>query len=207
MSATNRKGGRGAGPDPAAPDGVPPDKLIPFLTAPSLAVRILRAAGVGGLAFLVAWYVSYLFLPEGLLRAGPSGIGFSAAGGALTAAAVLAGNLLLRIRGLPAGYLAAAWGFLYAGVKAGTNSFLVPYAQRITPTFRVFSRGMIYEMLAWAILAAASCGWARFELDRRGSGLRGASPKPTREEVLAAAGGALLTAAALALEAAGVLPA
>lgn len=148
MSVTNREEGRDK-----KQDALPPDRLVPFLTGPSLAVRTARIAGTGGLVFLVAWYVSHLFLPEGLLKPGPSG--GIAAGGAVVAAAILAGNLLLRIRGLPAGYLAAAWGFLYAGVLAGTNSFRVPYSVRITPTFRVFSRGIVYEMAAWAILAAA----------------------------------------------------
>lgn len=205
MSASSRKGRRRTGPDPSASDGNPPDKLIPFLTAPSLAVRTARIAGVGGLCFLVAWYVSHLFLPEGLLKSGPVG-GF-AAGGAVVAAAILAGNLVLRIRGLPAGYLAAAWGFLYAGVLAGTNSFRVPYSERITPTFRVFSRGIVYEMVAWAILAAASCGWALLELGRPGSGFRRRESRPIRAELAAAIAGILILAAALALEAAGILPA
>lgn len=205
MSASSRKGSRRTGSDPSASDGNPPDRLIPFLTASSLAVRTVRIAGVGGLCFLVAWYVSHLFLPEGLLKPGPAG-GF-AAGGAAVAAAVLAGNLLLRIRGLPAGYLAAAWGFLYAGVLAGTNSFLVPYSERITPTFRVFSRGIVYEMAAWAILAAASCGWAFFELGRPGFGLSRTESRPIRAELAAAVAGILILAAALALEAAGILPA
>lgn len=200
MSAKNRENGREKKPDSPAPD-----RLVPFLTAPSLAVRIARVAGTGGLVFLVAWYVSYLFLPEGFLKSGPAGR--FAAGGALVAAAILAGNLLVRLRGLPAGYLAAAWGFLYAGILAGTNSFGVPYSVRITPTFRVFSRGIIYEMAAWAILAAASCGWAFFELDRPGSGFRRTESRALRAELAAAAAGILILAAALALEAAGILPA
>ncbi len=200
MSAKNREKDR-----EQSPDAPPPDRLVPFLTAPGLAARTGRVAGVGGLSFLVAWYVSYLFLPEGLLRHGTTG-GF-AAGGAFIAAAIVAGNLLLRVRGLPTGYLAAAWGFLYAGILAGTNSFLVPYSQRITPTFRVFSRGIIYEMAAWAILSAASAGWALFEMDRLGAGPKKAASRATRVELAAAAAGILILAAALALEAAGILPA
>lgn len=200
MSAKRPEKDRGT-----SPDAPPPDKLIPFLTAPSLAVRAGRAAGVGGLSFLVAWYLSYLFLPEGFLKPGPGGVG-SAAGGALVAAAILAGNLLVRIKGLPGGYLAAAWGFLYAGIQAGTNSFRVPYSARITPTFRVFSRGIVYEMAAWAILAAASCGWALFEMDRLGAGFKRTGSRADRTELAAAAAGILILAAALALEAAGILP-
>lgn len=205
MSASSRKGSRGTGSGPSASDGKPPDRLIPYLTVPSLAVRTARVAGVGGLVFLVAWYLSYLFLPEGFLRFG-STRGF-AAGGAIVAAAILAGNLLLRVKGLPAGYLAAAWGFLYAGVLAGTNSFLIPYSERITPTFRVFSRGIVYEMAAWAILAAASALWALFEPGRPGSGFRRTETRPLRAELAAAAAGILILGTALVLEAAGILPA
>lgn len=199
MSAKHLDKDRGT--NPGTP---PPDKLVPFLTAPGLAARTARAAGVGGLSFLVAWYLSYLFLPEGYLRPDPTGVG---AGGAVVAAVILAGNALARIKGLPAGYLAAAWGFLYAGVLAGTNSFRVPYSVRIAPTFRIVSRGIVYEMAAWAILAAASCGWALFEMDRLGAGFKRAEPRASRTERATAVLGVLILAAALALEAAGILPA
>ena len=200
MSGNNRK--RKTEPDPA---GLPPDRLIPFLTAPGLSKRIARIAGVGGMGFLVSWYLSYLFLPEGFLMPAAGSGSAWAAGGALIAAAILAGNLLVRVKGLPLGYLAWAWGFLYYGVAAGTNSFLVPYSERITPTFRVFSRGMIYEMAAWAVLAAASCTWSLFEMETLGSSPRRAPTRTSRPELLAATGGALLLAAALVLEAAGIL--
>ena len=200
--------------DPTEKPAPAPDKLIPFLTAPRLAVRLGHLAAVGGLFFLLSWYISYLFLPEGAFNSpasegGGSGWLSALAAQAPLAAAILLGNMLLRVKGLPLGYLAAAWAYIRYGLVAGTNSFLVPYSQRIPPTFRIFSRGGVYAMIAWALLAAASCSWAFLEMEKASDGIRRVRVGPviSLPEALAAGAGVLILVLAAVLTAAGVLAA
>jgi hypothetical protein len=136
-----------------------------------LYVRFLALFGLGVVLFTLAWTLSYLFLPEGVLR-GRTGsamlAGEEAAGSfiaewlrivALNLAAgslIVVANRIYRYRGFPLGYLIPlAWLTVYA-VCLGTNSFSIPLPERMAPSLAVFGRTGLYEMAALTLAAVAT---------------------------------------------------
>ncbi len=145
-------------------------KLKSWLTHRCLIIRFLSLYGLITALFLIAWTVSYFFLPEGMIRG-------------RTGAAILAGNeaastwlveflrifglnlaisivavgaaSLLKNNGITFGYYGPVlWGILY-GVLLGTNSFSIPLPERLLPTLAVLTRSGPYEIGAYALLAAS----------------------------------------------------
>ncbi|MCF7915657.1 MAG: hypothetical protein K9L66_10865 [Spirochaetaceae bacterium] len=70
--------------------------------------------------------------------------------------AIILGNYILRVRSISFGYfIPLAWMIMY-GMFLGTNSFSLPLAKPMAPTFAVFGRSGLYEMAAAVLLAVAT---------------------------------------------------
>jgi hypothetical protein len=136
-----------------------------------LGVRFAALGILAAAALLAAWTVSYLALPEGVLRgrtaaaalAGTeAAASFWAEWARLAAVNLVVGTLpvlansTFAYRGYPLGYLLPLlWAALY-GVTLGTNSFTIPLRQRMAPSLLVFGRSGIYEIGAYVLVAAAT---------------------------------------------------
>ncbi len=195
-----------------------------LLTHRSVWVRFAALWGLAAAVCLVAWSLGYALLPEGVLRGRiPTQ---ALAGGAdslrtplaewarifglnlLLATVSIAGvGLILDERGRPLSYVVVmGWAGLY-GLLLGTDSFSLPLAGGATaPSLAVLTRSGPYELSAYALLAAALRGTARFRIIGRWWGLRQSMepvrPKGlTRQEWLAVAAALLLLAWSNAREA------
>ncbi|MCC6190327.1 MAG: hypothetical protein IT318_14960 [Anaerolineales bacterium] len=186
-----RAGGRpAAAPRPMPPSAPPgrPGRLV----HPRLAVRFGSLLAIGLLVFVSAWALGYWGLPEGLLRgrnaaavlagqaAAPS---FVREWGRLLAVNLLMGSIialangLLRVNGLPLGYLIPLVWFGMYGLTLGTNSFAIPLPARMAPSLAVLGRSGLYELAAFTLAAAATSGLSRYTLRR----LFVTSPEPVTE--------------------------
>ncbi len=148
-----------------------------------LAVRFGTLIAVVLAVFLAIWTISYLWLPEGLLR-GRSGAALLAGETAaptfwLEWARLLAVNSALALicvvgaslvasNGIPLGYIVpVVWGAMYA-VTLGTNSFsLALPGGRMAPSLTVLARSGLYEIIAYTLLAAAGHTLPRLNLQGR----------------------------------------
>ena len=145
--------------------------MLRYIEHEKIAVRFLSLYLLGLALFFASWTLSYLFLPEGIIRgmllftklAGDetaSGLlkEFSTIFGVnlLGLLAIILGNYILRVRSIGFGYLIPlAWMLMY-GLILGTNSFSIQLADPLAPTLAVFSRSGLYEMAAAALLAVAT---------------------------------------------------
>jgi hypothetical protein len=145
--------------------------MLRYLEHDNVVVRFFTLYLLGLALFFAAWTLSYLILPEGLIR----GISPLAGMAGDTAAdtllkefliifgvnllgflAIIISNLLLRVRTISFGYLVPlAWMIMY-GLILGTNSFSLPLGEPMAPTLAVFGRSGLYEMMAAALLAVAT---------------------------------------------------
>lgn len=138
-----------------------------------------RAFGLSQLLFWGAWWIGYLWLPEGLLRGGSIAsqlpleelglwertLGIIGWNG-LWALLFAAGANLVRVRDWPMGFTAvlAMWG-LY-GLVLGTNSFAEPLPVRPAPSLLlVLQRSGFFELLAYLLVAGATAGLGRWSQD------------------------------------------
>ena len=146
-------------------------------------VRFLSLYALGAALFLGAWVVSYLVLPDGVLRgrtgaqllAGsePAGtflaqwVRIAAINLTVGALFVVAPNLL-RSHGYPLGYATPlAWAVLYA-IYLGTNSFTFPLPEgRMPPSLAVLGRSGPYEIGVYMLASVATYSLPRFELKGR----------------------------------------
>ena len=119
--------------------------MFRYLGHEKVVVRFLSLYALGLSLFFFAWFISYLFLPEGVIRefsALTPHAGTDAADTVLHEfwrifgvnligfLMILLGNLILRGRTISFGYLVPlAWMILY-GITLGTNSFSMPLAER-----------------------------------------------------------------------------
>lgn len=142
-----------------------------FLGNKKVIIRFISLYSLGLVLFLLSWTLGYLFLPDGILRGvGAFGIlvnntaedslwsefaiifGLNLLGFTF----ILFGNYILRVNYFAFGYLVPlAWMIIY-GLTLGTNSFLIPLDERMAPSFAVFTRSGIYEMMAGVLLAVAT---------------------------------------------------
>ena len=79
---------------------------------------------------------------------------------------ILLGSLLIRVNGISFGYIVALFNLVGYGLFVGTNSFAIPYPERLAPSFGIRSRSGPYEMLALVLLATSSCYWPFFEIKK-----------------------------------------
>ena len=145
--------------------------MLRYLEHEHVVVRFISLYLLGLALFFASWTLSYLFLPEGLIR-GLSPLtqmaGDKAADSLLKEfliifgvnligfLAIILGNYILRVRTISFGYLIPlAWMMMY-GLILGTNSFSIPLAEPMAPTLAVFERSGLYEMAAAVLFAVAT---------------------------------------------------
>ena len=150
-----------------------------FLFNDSIIVRFFSLFAIGAILFTVVWYLSYYFLPEGIMQ-GKTGsaiiVGSDAAPtmleewgtivmynlGALLVI-VLVNFIRYRDR-FPLGYITPLGLITMYAVFLGTNSFSIPMAEPMAPTLAVLLRGGPYEMTAFILMAVATYNQSRIAL-------------------------------------------
>jgi hypothetical protein len=145
-----------------------------------LHVRFLALFGLGVALFTLAWMLSYLFLPEGVLRrTGAAQLAGDEAASSFIAEwlpimavnlvmvlPIVLANRIFRFRGYPLGYLIPlVWLTLY-GMTLGTNSFSIPMPERMAPSQAVFGRTGLYEIAAYTLVAVATYSFPLYEVKR-----------------------------------------
>ncbi|MBC2699882.1 MAG: hypothetical protein HF976_00425 [ANME-2 cluster archaeon] len=142
-----------------------------FLFNDSIIVRFISLFMIGAILFTGVWYLSYHFLPEGIMQ-GKAGsaiiVGSDVAPTMLEEWGTIAlwnlGGLLLIvlinfIRYLdrfPLGYIPPLGQIAIYAIFLGTNSFSIPMAEPMAPTLAVFSRAGPFEMTAFILVAVAT---------------------------------------------------
>jgi hypothetical protein len=142
-------------------------------------VRFLSYLGVSALIFIIIWTVSYLFLPEGMIRGktGSAIVGDAAAGSffmeflkiagynlIIALGLIIAANWVFKVGCYPLGYLLPLYFVILYAVLLGTNSFAIPLSDRMPPTFAVFRRSGIYELIAYIMMATATYGISAYRV-------------------------------------------
>lgn len=137
-----------------------------------LTIRFLALYGVGLFLFFGAWFVSYRFLPEAVLRgrtlaavlAGQDAadtfllefvriVGLNLA---IATVFILLPNRLVAVGRMPLGYVPPlVWAVMY-GIIIGTDSFTIGAAGRLAPSLVVLARSGLYEIAAYCLLAAST---------------------------------------------------
>jgi hypothetical protein len=157
--------------------------LSKYLAHPNLIIRFAGLLGIGFFIFLLAWCIGYIYLPEGVFRASAnvqmsrSGLNAESANivdewikilGAnlLPVLFILLGSLLIRVNGISFGHFVALYNLTGYGLFVGTNSFAMPYPERMAPSLEILSRSGPYEMIALLLLASATYFWPRYEVKR-----------------------------------------
>jgi len=150
-----------------------------FLFNDSIIVRFISFFVIGAILFTAVWYLSYHFLPEGIMQ-GKTGsaiiVGSEAAPtmleewgtivmwnlGALFLVFIV--NLILYLDRFPLGCITPLGLITLYAVFLGTNSFSIPMAEPMAPTLAVLGRGGPYEMMGFILIAVATYNQSRFAL-------------------------------------------
>ena len=137
----------------------------------SIIVRFMTLYIISLILFVLSWTISYLILPEGIIRGigilpGMAGnvasetlikefltiFGLNTVGWVL----ILIGNYILKVKNFSFGYLIPiAWMIMY-GIVLGTNSFSISIGQKMAPSFSVLGRSGLYEMMAGVLFAVST---------------------------------------------------
>ena len=137
----------------------------------SIIVRFMTLYIISLILFVLSWTISYLILPEGIIRGigilpGMAGnvasetlikefltiFGLNTVGWVL----ILIGNYILKVKNFSFGYLMPiAWMIMY-GIVLGTNSFSISIGQKMAPSFSVLGRSGLYEMMAGVLFAVST---------------------------------------------------
>ena len=150
-----------------------------FMFNDSIIVRFISLFMIGAILFTGVWYLSYHFLPEGILQ-GKTGsaiiVGSDAAPTMLEEwGKIVLYNLValfvivlinfIRFRDrFPLGYVTPLGLIIMYAVFLGTNSFSIPMAEPMAPTLAVLGRGGPYEMTAFMLVAVATYNQSRIAL-------------------------------------------
>jgi len=142
-----------------------------LLKSDKIKIRFFGLYLLSLILLFLSWFIGYYFLPEGLLsgRTALSSLARDSAASSmileffkifilniLAFSVIIAGNYILRVKYFAFGYLVPlAWIILY-GLTLGTNSFAIPVAEKLAPSWRVFLRSGPYEMMAAVLLAVAT---------------------------------------------------
>jgi hypothetical protein len=152
-----------------------------FLLHDKLLIRFGSLLGVVLVFFLGAWTLSYLFLPEGILRGRNVGqilAGNDLAGGSVLLEwlrifainlvvmllVIIAPNVFRTEGDYPLGYHTATLIAMMYGVVLGTDSFTLSMGGKIAPTVAIFGRSGIYEIAAYVLAAAATVSISKYHL-------------------------------------------
>lgn len=142
-----------------------------------VSVRFIALFALSSVLFVGAWYISYWFLPAGILTVSRAeSITVQVSTGVIGELAtilawnltlpllvIVGGNILLRIHRLPLGYIMPALWSLWYGVTIGTNSFAVPMTARMAPSLAVLGRAGPYEFAGYCLIAVATYSLARYQ--------------------------------------------
>jgi len=197
-------------------------ELKKWLVHENILVRAARARVLGFAFLAVAWFVSYYFLPYGVLRGVfpsanlPLGNGFFSAfltiflfnlvvGCGLTVALNL-----LSAKSIPLGYFYPLIQVSIFGIFLGTDSFAISHGSRLFPSITIISGAGFYELTAYTLVAAATArltlwnqtGWLGGSLERIKTRKE---LKLERSEVFTATLGVLLLLVAAAIEAISII--
>src|SRR6056297_2299818 len=121
--------------------------------------------------FIISWTLSYIMLPEGIIRGIGILPGMAGEGAAETLTKefltifglnsigwiiILIGNYILKVKNFSFGYLIPiAWMVMY-GIVLGTNSFSISIGAKMAPNLSVLGRSGIYEMMAGCLFAVST---------------------------------------------------
>lgn len=145
------------------------------MNRPSAWRRFIRLWLLCQVLFWTAWLVAWLWLPEGVLRGAgaaanlplehlrfwPRMLGIIGAN--TVAALVVAAVGLLRWGPISAGYVPVTGFWVHYALLLGSNSFAVDMPARLAPSLTTaLSRAGFYELTAYALVAAATAGLARW---------------------------------------------
>jgi len=150
-----------------------------FLFNDRIIVRFIILFVIGAILFTLVWYLSYYFLPEGIMqgKTGSAIIVVSEAAptmleewgtivmwnlGALLLVVLV--NLIRYLDRFPLGYVTPLGLIALYAICLGTNSFSIPMAEPMAPTLAVLGRGGPYEMTAFILVAVATYNQSRFAL-------------------------------------------
>jgi hypothetical protein len=165
-----------------------------YLMHDRLLVRFGALLGMVVIVLLGAWSLSYLFLPEGVLRGRTAAqvlAGNDLAGGSvwwewLRLLVINLGIMLLvmvlpnivRTKGdYPLGYSTVTLVAVVFGVTIGTNSFAMALGGKLPPTLAVFGSSGLYEIAAYVLATTATISIAKYRLV-------GTWPKQTTEAIV-----------------------
>lgn len=146
-----------------------------------LLVRFGALLVVVMLSFLVSWTLSYLLIPEGMLRGRTVGhvwAGSGLAGGSVwlewlrilainlgvMLVVIVAPNLFRTESHYPFGYGTVILLAVNAGTVLGTDSFAIPLGGKVPPTIAVFESSGLYEITAYVLASAATYSITRWRL-------------------------------------------
>jgi hypothetical protein len=144
-------------------------------------IRFVSLLLFGSALLLLTWIIGYYLLPERLFR---SGAEVHMERAALDTASrsvfeewmkinrenfvpvliIILGSMLIRVYGIPFGYIVALYNLALYGLYIGTNSFAIPHPERMALSFGILQRSGPYEMIVLMLLAAATCSWSFFEI-------------------------------------------
>jgi hypothetical protein len=165
-----------------------------FLLHDKLLIRYGVLLGMVLAVFLSIWTLSYLFLPEGILRGRLVGqvlTGQGLAGGSVwlewlqiftinlvvMLLLVVAPNLFRTNGGYPFGYITVTLLVVVNAITLGTNSFSFSLGGKIPPSVIIFGSSGLYEIIAFVLAAASTISISKFHLV-------GKWPKQTIEAIL-----------------------
>jgi hypothetical protein len=125
---------------------------------------------MGLVILLLAWVFSFKTLPESVARGGSGAfyVPVKAENEALTFVRIFLWNLciacipivignLVRLKGVPLGYILVFYHWGMYGILLGTNSFVIPAAGRLLPSLiTLFYGSGIYEISSYTMVSSAT---------------------------------------------------
>ena len=165
-----------------------------YLLHDRLLIRFMALLGIVVVIFVGVWALSYLFLPEGILRG--RSLGQIVAGNDLAANSILvewlrifainlgvmllvviAPNVVRTKHDYPYGYITVAIQPIIYAVLLGTDSFTLSQGGKMPPSLAVLERPGPYEIAAYILAATATHSIAKYRL-------KGRWPKQTSEVIV-----------------------
>jgi len=146
------------------------DRKLKTITSDNMLIRLVCMWILGFVILLLAWIFSFRVLPEGVVR-GSSGAYFvpiKAENTTETFVRIFLWNLCLgcfpvaignivRVKGVPLGYVLAFYHWGIYGVLLGTNSFVIPGPGRFLPSLiTLFYGSGIYEISSYTLISSAT---------------------------------------------------
>jgi hypothetical protein len=165
-----------------------------YLMHDRLLVRFGALFGMVLIVMLGSWALSYLLLPEGILR-GRTGAqvfaGNDLAGGSvwwewlrllainlgIMLVVMIAPNILRTEGDYPLGYRTVTLVAAIFGVTIGTNSFALVLGGKVPPSVAIFGSSGLYEIAAYVLATTATISIAKYRLV-------GTWPKQTTEAIV-----------------------